>query len=300
MEQTQLTKRIAVVTGSNKGIGLEICRQLASNGVTVIVTARDENRGLEAVQNLKASGLSDVLFHHLDVTNQTSIASLVEFIKTKFEKLDILINNAGVAGTEVDPEDQSSVEYDMDVIFGPNAKKSKIFKQTFESAEACLRTNYYAVKLLTEELIPLLQLSDSPKIVNVSSTMGKLQFVSNEKAKKILSQIESLTVEKVDELVKWFHEDCREDLLEAKGWPINFSAYIVSKAALNGYTRVMAKNYPKIAINAVCPGSVKTDINYNKGICTVEQGAKGPVMLALMPYGGHSGLFYVQTEESNF
>lgn len=126
------------------------------------------------------------------------------------------------------------------------------------------------------------------------------QLVPNEKAKKILREIESLTVEKVDEVVERFLEDCSEDLLEAKGWPINFSAYIVSKAALNGYTRVMAKNYPKIAVNAVYPGFVKTDFNYNKGKYTVEQGAKGAVMLALMPYGGPSGLFYFQTEESTF
>ncbi|KAI8569422.1 hypothetical protein RHMOL_Rhmol02G0277900 [Rhododendron molle] len=295
---TQSTKRIAVVTGSNKGIGLEICRQLASNGVTVILTARDKNRGLEAVQNLKASGLSDILFHQLDVTNQTSIASLAEFIKTKFKRLDILINNAGIVGNVVDLEDRH--QYDLSVIESSNAKKSEIFKQSLEEAEACLRTNYYGVKLLTEELIPLLQQSDSPKIVNVSSTLGKLQYLSNEKAKEKLSEIDGLTVEKVDEVVKWFYEDLREDLLETKGWPANFSAYKVSKAALNGYTRVMAKNYPKIAINAVCPGYVKTDINYNTGIYTVEQGAKGPVMLALLPHGGPSGLFYSQTKVSTF
>ncbi|GMQ05337.1 hypothetical protein CsSME_00050405 [Camellia sinensis var. sinensis] len=88
MEQA---KRIAVVTGANKGIGLEICRQLASNGITVILTARDEKRGLEAMENLKTCGLSDIIFHQLDVTDQTSIASLADFIKTKLNKLDILV-----------------------------------------------------------------------------------------------------------------------------------------------------------------------------------------------------------------
>ncbi|KAH7840690.1 hypothetical protein Vadar_020325 [Vaccinium darrowii] len=271
-----VTVMVAVVTGSNKGIGLEICKQLASNGVIVILTARNENQGLEAVQNLKACGQSNILFHQLDVTNQISIASLAEFIKTKFKKLDILI-------------------------VGPNAKNLReIYDQTPELAEACLRTNYYGVKLVTEELIPLLQLSDSPRIVNVSSTLGQLKPISNEKAKKELSDIESLTVEKVDELVQEFVKDLREDLLETKGWPPNFSAYIVSKAALNGYTRVLAKNYPNMAINAASPGFVKTDLNHNSGILTVEQGAKGPVMLALMPEGGPSGLFYDQMEVSTF
>ncbi|KAG5563164.1 hypothetical protein RHGRI_005800 [Rhododendron griersonianum] len=281
---TQSPKRVALVTGSNKGIGLEICRQLASNGVMVILTARDENQGLEAVQNLKTRGQSDILFHQLDVTNQTSIASLAEFIKTKFKKLDILVNNAGVSGTMIDPAVQKGLNLRVfDDIAGPEAKKLKeVLNESWEVAEACLRTNYYGVKLVTEELIPLLQLSDSPRIVNVSSILGQLKLISNEKAKKELSDIESLTVEKVDELVQEFAKDLKEDKLEARGWPNIFSAYIVSKAALNGYTRVLAKNYPNIAINAVSPGYVKTDLNHNNGILTVEQGAKGPVMLALV------------------
>ncbi|KAH7841679.1 hypothetical protein Vadar_032976 [Vaccinium darrowii] len=298
---TQLKKRVAVVSGSNKGIGLEICRQLASNGVLVILTARDENQGLEAVQNLKACGLPNILFHQLDVTNQTSIASLAEFIKTKFKKLDILVNNAGISGHVIDPEVQSGLKIGIDDIVGPNAKKlEEVIKQTPELAEACLRTNYYGVKLVTEELIPLLQLSDSPRIVNVSSTLGQLKLFSNEKAKKELSNIESLTVEKVDELVQEFVKDLKEDLLETKGWPTLFSAYSMSKVALNGYTRVLAKNYPNMVINAVSPGFVKTDLTHPNGILTVEQGAKGPVMLALALDGGPSGLFYDQMEVSTF
>ncbi|KAK9273665.1 hypothetical protein L1049_018475 [Liquidambar formosana] len=89
---TPATNRFAVVTGANKGIGLEICRQLASNGVMVVLTARDEKRGIEAVEKLKASGLSDhVVFHQLDVGEPDSIASLADFIKTQFGKLDILV-----------------------------------------------------------------------------------------------------------------------------------------------------------------------------------------------------------------
>jgi NAD(P)-dependent dehydrogenase (short-subunit alcohol dehydrogenase family) len=83
--------RIAVVTGANKGIGFEICKQLASNGVKVILTARDEKRGNEAVQTLKSAGYSDVIFHQLDVGNKPSISSFANFIKTQFGKLDILV-----------------------------------------------------------------------------------------------------------------------------------------------------------------------------------------------------------------
>jgi (+)-neomenthol dehydrogenase len=80
-----------VVTGGNKGIGLEICRQLASNGVTVILTARDENRGGAAVDALRELGLLDVMFHQLDVREPSSAARLADFVRDKFGKLDILV-----------------------------------------------------------------------------------------------------------------------------------------------------------------------------------------------------------------
>ncbi|CAN6240263.1 unnamed protein product, partial [Urochloa humidicola] len=82
--------RIAVVTGGNKGIGLEVCRQLAGAGITVILTARDEKRGTTAVEKLREAGLSDVIFHQLEITDALSIARLAEFLKTRFGRLDIL------------------------------------------------------------------------------------------------------------------------------------------------------------------------------------------------------------------
>ena len=91
--------RYALVTGGNKGIGLEICRQLASKGIVVILGARDEKRGLEAVESLKDSGLSDyVVFHQLNVVDAASIAAAVQFLTTTYGKLDILVNNAGIGG----------------------------------------------------------------------------------------------------------------------------------------------------------------------------------------------------------
>ncbi|KAM5573554.1 salutaridine reductase [Rosa sericea] len=290
------SKRIAVVTGANKGIGLEISRQLASNGVGVVLTARDVKRGTEAVQKLKASGFSDVVFHQLDVNNPTTIASLADFLKTQFGKLDILVNNAGVLGSTyltdnvvVEPQD----------ILGSTSLK-EVLVQTYETAEDCLKTNYYGIKQLTEALLPLLQKSEAARIVNVSSALGQLRVIANEKAKKELGDVNNLTEEKVDKLVEEFLEDVRQDLIESKGWPLNMSSYIVSKAALNAYTRVLAKKYPEIATNAVSPGFTKTDINQNTGINTVEEAAEGPVKLALITDTGISGLYFEMTEESTF
>lgn len=85
-------KRCAVVTGANRGIGLEICGQLASNGIAVILTARDDKKGSEAVKTLISSGLSDVVFQQLDLTDPSSVSRLSSFVETHCEKLDILVN----------------------------------------------------------------------------------------------------------------------------------------------------------------------------------------------------------------
>ncbi|GLT60628.1 hypothetical protein SLA2020_333860 [Shorea laevis] len=111
---------------------------------------------------------------------------------------------------------------------------------------------------MREALIPLLQLSDSPRIVNVSSS-GGLKNVSNEWATAILGDAENLTEEKVDEVLSQYMKDYKEGSVETKGWPAYFSAYTLSKAAMNAYTRILAKKYPGFCINCVCPGFVKTD-----------------------------------------
>ncbi|XP_073227097.1 (+)-neomenthol dehydrogenase-like isoform X2 [Cicer arietinum] len=193
----EATKWYAVVTGANKGIGFEICKQLASKGITVIVTARDERRGIEALDKLKQhidlnlSHNNNVLFHQLDVTDPNSIASLENFIRTHFGKLDILVNNAG------------------------------LLTEKEELTEACIKTNYYGAKGLTKALIPLLQFSSSPKIVNVSSSMGRLENIPNGWPKEVLSDVENLTEEKIDQVLNEFLKDFKEGSLESKGWPLN-------------------------------------------------------------------------------
>ncbi|KAJ4977742.1 hypothetical protein NE237_008522 [Protea cynaroides] len=286
-------KRLAVVTGANKGIGFEICRQLlATNGIIVVLTARDENKGLEAVEKLKNSGLSDVVFHQLDVMDPASISSMADFIKTQFGKLDILVNNAGVVAVKIDDDDYKTL---MSVEGPPEvrlAKCKELITQSPELAKECLQANYYGAKRVTTSLLPLLQLSDSPRIVNVSSSAGKLQNVPFASAKEVLSNEDGLTEEKVDKALEEFLNDFKE----SKGWP----AYNMSKAAMNAYTRILAKKFPEFRINCVCPGFVKTEINFNIGHFTVEEGAAGPVKLALLSDEGPSGLFFFQKEVSTF
>ncbi|XVF33373.1 hypothetical protein REPUB_Repub17cG0163000 [Reevesia pubescens] len=291
-------QRYAVVTGANKGIGLAICKQLASKGVMVVLTARDEKRGLEALEKLKDYGLSDhLVFHQLDVAEPASITSLADFVKNRFGKLDILVNNAGIMG-------ESKVNYDAlnaATVTGSEADLrnvwSKVLTETYEAGEECLKTNYYGAKRTAEVLVPLLQLSDSPRIVNISSGMGRLKNIPSEQLKGAFRDAD--TEEKIDELLTEFLEDFKEGSLESKGWPSFLAAYTVSKVAMNAYTRILAKKYPNFCINCVCPGFVKTDINFNTGNLTVEEGATTPVKLALWPNGGPSGLFFSQGEPAS-
>ncbi|KAJ1392615.1 Short-chain dehydrogenase/reductase SDR [Sesbania bispinosa] len=287
MGMADAKERYAVVTGANKGIGLETVKELASNGVKVVLTARDEKRGLQAVEKLKGCGFSHlVVFHQLDVTDPASIASLVEFVKNQFGRLDILVNNAGISGFNTDR-----------MVLPINWKA---LTQTYDMAEKCLITNYYGAKETTEAFLPLLQLSNSPTIVNVSSEAGLLKYISNEWAKRVLDDTENLTEELIDEVLKEYLKDLKQGSLEHKGWPTFLSSYMVSKAAMNSYTRLVAYKHPNLCINCVCPGFVKTDINRNTGSLSVENAAASVVRLALLPNGSPSGYFFANQDVSSF
>ncbi|KAL1328902.1 hypothetical protein HN51_046083 [Arachis hypogaea] len=286
-------KRYAVVTGANKGIGFGICKKLASTGgVVVVLTARDEKRGLEAIERLnKEFGLSHdaLLFHQLDVTDPLSVASLAAFVKTRFGKLDILVNNAGVPGG---------------VVNGENVLRRKrgeltgwtdwniIVRQNYELAKECVETNFFGAERVTEALLTLLQLSTSPRIVNVSSAMGVLKHIPNEWARGLFEDIDNLTNQKLGDVLREFLKDYKQGSLESKNWPIVVSGYTMSKAALNAYTRMLAKKFPNFRVNCVCPGFVKTDLNENTGFMSIDEGAESPVRLALLPDDSPSGQFY--------
>nr|KJB09195.1 hypothetical protein B456_001G129000 [Gossypium raimondii] len=229
-------ERYAVVTGANKGIGFEIVRQLASNGVAVVLTARNKVRGNEATAKLHQLGLSNVVFHQLNVLDQASVESLADFLSQKFGRLDILVNNAGASGAIVDEDELKALGIDSTAwLSGKVAKMvQSVMKYTYEEAEVCLNTNYYGVQRVTETLLPLLQLSSSgARIVNVSSLRSELKRVPGESIRNELRDIENLTEEKLDGILQIFLKDFKDNALEANGWPLMLPAYSMSKVVLN-------------------------------------------------------------------
>jgi NAD(P)-dependent dehydrogenase (short-subunit alcohol dehydrogenase family) len=147
-------EKLALVTGGNKGIGFEIARQLAAKGITVLVGARDADRGAEARQRLRAEGF-EAHFSLIDVNRATSIEAAVGKIKDEFGRLDILVNNAGVM------IDTNSGILELDPV---------IFKNTLD-------TNCLGPLLLAQACVPLMQAGGYGRIVNVASTLGSLSEI---------------------------------------------------------------------------------------------------------------------------
>lgn len=281
-----------------------MCRQLAGDGgITVVLTARDETRGAEAVEKLRALGVTDtnVVFHQLDITDASSIATLVDFLNTRFGKLDILVNNAGVGGVEypqeLDANDEKFAGLDSNQRLEWMVKN---VREPIDAARKAVETNYYGTKHVTQALLPLLQCSSEGKIVNVSSEYGLLRLISNEEVRRDLNDIDNLTEERLDELLDKFLNDFEADALEAHGWPTGFSAYKVAMAATNAYSRILARRHPTLRVNCAHPGYVKTDMSMGSGVLTPEEGARGVVKVALLPDGGPTGKYFTKGEEASF
>jgi NAD(P)-dependent dehydrogenase (short-subunit alcohol dehydrogenase family) len=152
------TKKIALVTGANKGIGFEIARQLGQQGIIILLGARDQGRGEAAVQQLQAEGCA-VSGVALDVTDQASINAVVAFIDSTYGRLDILVNNAGIS---IPAGRVAPGELDINVL------------------RAVYEINVFGAFAVTKAMQPLLKRSEAGRIVNMSSEMGSLSMQSDQ------------------------------------------------------------------------------------------------------------------------
>lgn len=158
--------KTALITGANKGIGLETAKQLAMQGIFVYIGTRNLENGQKAVGQLKSEGITNVEAVQLDVTSHISVDNARKEIGNKTDVLDILINNAGISGIS----NQHSLECSIDDI-----------KVVFE-------TNYYGAIRVSQTLVDLLRKSPEPRIVNVSSGMASQTFATDPKNPFYLSK----------------------------------------------------------------------------------------------------------------
>ncbi len=154
-------KKVALVTGANKGIGFEISRQLGRHGFTVVLAARDGKKVADAATRLQGEGL-DAHGVVLDVTNPSSAEAAARWVDERYGRLDVLVNNAGV-GFE----------------FAAGTKPSQL---KMETLRATYDTNFFGVFAVTQHMLPLLRKSASPRIINQSSTLGSLSILSDPKS----------------------------------------------------------------------------------------------------------------------
>jgi NAD(P)-dependent dehydrogenase (short-subunit alcohol dehydrogenase family) len=211
---------IAVVTGANRGIGLEVCRQLAQRGVHVVLTARKPEAGGTATERLAAQNLP-VEFQPLDVRDSASILQLKQYLDCKFGRLDILINNAAIV----------CMDQDGDVL-----------NISLDTVRETMETNCYGPLQICQTMIPLLQKSSRPRLINVSSMAGSI------------SQMEA----------DWAAYRMSKSYLNA------LSAAFASKL-----------KETRIIVAAMCPGWVRTEMGGPEAPRTVEQGADTIIWLAL-------------------
>ena len=155
------TKKIALITGANRGIGFETARQLGQQGIRVLIGARSEEKGLEAESTLKNEGL-DAEYINLDINDPATHELAAKFIEATYGRLDILVNNAGIFVDET--VDGSPVP--------ASATSGEVFRKTFD-------TNFFRTVELTQKMLPLVRKADAGRIVFLSSALGSLTLHSD-------------------------------------------------------------------------------------------------------------------------
>jgi NAD(P)-dependent dehydrogenase (short-subunit alcohol dehydrogenase family) len=249
--------RTVLVTGANRGLGLETARQLAERGDRVILTSRDEASGRAAAADLARRGRA-VEYMKLDVTDPADVDRIAGLFDED-RPLDVLVNNAAVA---------------------LNGFDSDVVRET-------LAVNFYGAMHLTDALTA--KIAAGGTIVNVSSGMGELSAYSREIVRRFSDP--AIDRPKLVALVQEFAAAVAAGRHNTEGWPT--SAYRVSKAGLNAYTRILARELkPRgIKVNSVCPGWVRTRMGGRSASRDVQKGAQSIVWAATLD-APTSGGFY--------
>ncbi|XP_030846510.1 carbonyl reductase [NADPH] 1-like [Strongylocentrotus purpuratus] len=281
------SSKVAVVTGANKGIGLEIvralCRHFGQDGI-VYLTARNIGRGRAAVELLQKEGL-DPKFHLLDVTDQSSIDKFRDHLEKEHGGIDVLVNNAGIGTPNHFP------------LYGKSLW--------------VMKTNFFGVLAISQSLIPLVR--SGGRIVHVAGTTGYMVF-RNQFNDDIRNRFRKAKDEQdVVDLINEFLKFCKEGTIAENGWPDEADG--IAKVGVIALSKIQAaklsqdKSRRGILINACCPGFVYTDMtahlpedHFGGNRVTTAEGADTPVFLALLCSGtkGPKGKFLLRRKVYDF
>ena len=250
------TLRKIVVTGSNKGIGYSIIEILLASNTPyeLILTARNPTLGEKAIETLRAKypkSLSKLIFRQLDISDEKSVSSFVEWVKNTLGKLDVLVNNAAILYRDSNDEQKISTIY----------------------------TNFTSVIKLIEKITPLL--AADGKIINVSSTLGQVGY-QGETLRKALED-PNVDFKRLQELANNFLEVGKDYQPNELGTE---ASYPGSKALLNIYTSKIlpAQLGSNQQAYSVCPGWCRTDMGTDEAWLSQEEGADTPVYLIELPF----------------
>lgn len=249
--------RMAIVTGTSKGIGRAIAKALVVKGLDVLATSRDATRGAATAEEL---GLP---FHALDVASEESVRALASDV----EGFDVLVNNAGIALKGFDAE---------------------IARETLD-------VNFHGAIRVTEALLPKMRAGG--RIVMVSSGMGELSCISGELREEIASPsltreaMLAIADRFVREVAAGTHAKSGFPSSAYRVSKVLMNAYTRILA------RELASDPRKILVNAACPGWVRTDLGGEGAPRSPAEGARTPVWLATLPEDGPNGGFFRDERE---
>ncbi len=211
--------RIALVTGANQGVGLQVAKELATNGHTVLLGSRSLERGETAAKEIGPGAIA----LQLDVTDRASIAAAAERIRAKFGRLDLLINNAAISNTRKQQLGLSLQDY---------KKISLASNASLDEMRAVWETNVFGVLAIYQAMLPLLRESKNARIVNVSSGLGSLTMNAdpNYPYRKFFGPIYSASKTALNAITLAMMIE-----LESTGIKVNLVSPAFTKTNLNGY-----------------------------------------------------------------
>jgi carbonyl reductase 1 len=250
--------RVAVVTGGDKGIGYHIALQLGSSGLFehICITCQDHNQAqsvVDELQNQMPTGVN-VCCSELVLGDTMSMTGFAKMLEERYSKIDVLVNNAGMAYTHSDP---TPIE---------------------EQCKTTMNINFRGTCELTEKLLPLLRQGTDPRLINVISAEGRLSQLSEDRQMQFTD--DNLTMDQLYSLVDEYERDVLARNHLEKGW--GNSCYGMSKLALIAATKVWAHQEPDIKVDCCDPGYCKTDMTHMRGERDPADGAKCIVMPATM------------------